>query len=188
MDDGSKDGSGKICDQLAAKDTRIKVIHKTNGGICSARNAGLKEAAGEYIAFCDNDDIYLPGLLEDNYALAKKYDADVVRYSRSYRTVKDGKVIAEERPLLKQVYTAVHSLLQILIRSTKPERNLGRYLPESFLQKNQIDFDETMKFGYEDLDFITKIYLCGPSVVLNPKTYYVWIMRYAHSTSGKDRH
>ena len=92
VDDGSKDGSGKICDQLAAKDTRIKVIHKTNGGICSARNAGLKEAAGEYIAFCDNDDIYLPGLLEDNYALAKKYDADVVRYSRSYRTVKDGKV------------------------------------------------------------------------------------------------
>lgn len=71
VDDGSKDGSGKICDQLAAKDTRIKVIHKTNGGICSARNAGLKEAAGEYIAFCDNDDIYLPGLLEDNYALAK---------------------------------------------------------------------------------------------------------------------
>ena len=83
VDDGSKDGSGKICDQLAAKDTRIKVIHKTNGGICSARNAGLKEAAGEYIAFCDNDDIYLPGLVEYNYALAKKYDADVVRYSRS---------------------------------------------------------------------------------------------------------
>ena len=44
VDDGSKDGSGKICDQLAAKDTRIKVIHKTNGGICSARNAGLKES------------------------------------------------------------------------------------------------------------------------------------------------
>ena len=71
VDDGSKDGSGKICDQLAAKDTRVKVIHKTNGGICSARNAGLKMAAGEYIAFCDNDDIYLPELLEDNYALAK---------------------------------------------------------------------------------------------------------------------
>ena len=88
VDDGSKDGSGKICDQLAAKDTRVKVIHKTNGGICSARNAGLKMAAGEYIAFCDNDDIYLPELLEDNYALAKKYDADVVRYSRSYRTVR----------------------------------------------------------------------------------------------------
>ena len=63
VDDGSKDGSGKICDQLAAKDTRIKVIHKTNGGICSARNAGLKEAAGEYIAFCDNDDIYLPSCI-----------------------------------------------------------------------------------------------------------------------------
>ena len=124
VDDGSKDGSGKICDQLAAKDTRIKVIHKTNGGICSARNAGLKEAAGEYIAFCDNDDIYLPGLLEDNYALAKKYDADVVRYSRSYRTVKDGKVIAED-----------HSLLQILIRSTKPEKESGPVFTEELFYR-----------------------------------------------------
>ena len=186
VDDGSKDGSGKICDQLAAKDTRIKVIHKTNGGICSARNAGLKEAAGEYIAFCDNDDIYLPGLLEDNYALAKKYDADVVRYSRSYRTVKDGKVIAEEKTSFKAgVYSSSQFAANFDQINKAGEGIWAGIYRRAFLQKNQIDFDETMKFGYEDLDFITKIYLCSPSVVLNPKTYYVWIMRYAHSTSGK---
>ena len=186
VDDGSKDGSGKICDQLAAKDTRIKVIHKTNGGICSARNAGLKEAAGEYIAFCDNDDIYLPGLLEDNYALAKKYDADVVRYSRSYRTVKDGKVIAEEKTSFKAgVYSSSQFAANFDQINKAGEGIWAGIYRRAFLQKNQIDFDETMKFGYEDLDFITKLYLCSPSVVLNPKTYYVWIMRYAHSTSGK---
>ena len=62
VDDGSKDRSGKICDELAQKDKRVKVIHKQNGGICSARNCALKLAKGEYIAFCDNDDMYLPGL------------------------------------------------------------------------------------------------------------------------------
>ena len=82
VDDGSKDNSGKICDQYAEKDNRVKVFHKQNGGICSARNKGLEEAEGEYIAFCDNDDLYLEGLLEDSYRLAKKNNADVVRYSR----------------------------------------------------------------------------------------------------------
>ena len=96
VDDGSKDRSGKICDELAQKDKRVKVIHKQNGGICSARNCALKLAKGEYIAFCDNDDMYLPGLLKDNYELAKKHNADVVRYSRKYQTVRDGKVVTEE--------------------------------------------------------------------------------------------
>ena len=121
---------------LQQKDGRVKVIHKTNGGICSARNAGLKMAVGEYIAFCDNDDIYLPGLLEDNYALAKKYDADVVRYSRS---LSHGQRRQSDRrrkdPFLKQVYTAVHSLLQILIRSTKPEKESGPVFTEELFYR-----------------------------------------------------
>ena len=56
VDDGSKDGSGIICDQYAQKDTRVVVLHKQNGGVSSARNAGMKIAQGEYIAFVDSDD------------------------------------------------------------------------------------------------------------------------------------
>ena len=56
VDDGSKDGSGAICDRFAGTDNRITVIHKENGGLSSARNAGLKAADGEYIAFIDSDD------------------------------------------------------------------------------------------------------------------------------------
>ena len=56
VDDGSTDGSGKICDEYANQDNRIKVIHKQNGGLVSARKAGLKEATGKYIAFVDSDD------------------------------------------------------------------------------------------------------------------------------------
>ncbi|MBO5105934.1 MAG: glycosyltransferase family 2 protein [Clostridia bacterium] len=56
IDDGSKDQSGQICDQLAEKDDRIVVIHKENGGLSSARNAGLDVCKGEYISFIDSDD------------------------------------------------------------------------------------------------------------------------------------
>ena len=56
VDDGSTDNSGKICDEYAEKDCRIKVIHKDNWGVSSARNVGLENSVGEYIMFCDSDD------------------------------------------------------------------------------------------------------------------------------------
>ena len=57
VDDGSKDKSGELCDTLAKKDSRITVIHKENGGLSSARNAGIKAAKGDYLLFLDSDDI-----------------------------------------------------------------------------------------------------------------------------------
>lgn len=56
VNDGSVDNSGAICDEYAAKDSRVRVFHKANGGVSSARNLGIKEALGEYITFCDADD------------------------------------------------------------------------------------------------------------------------------------
>ena len=57
INDGSTDSSGKICDYFAAIDSRIRVFHRKNGGVSSARNVGLKNAAGEYIVFIDSDDV-----------------------------------------------------------------------------------------------------------------------------------
>ncbi len=76
VDDGSPDGCGAMCDEYAKKDERIKVIHKENGGLSSARNAGLDIATGDYIAFVDSDDRITPDAYENLLkALDGKSDA-----------------------------------------------------------------------------------------------------------------
>lgn len=77
IDDGSPDKSGRICDEYAKKDHRIRVLHKPNGGVSSARNLGLKEAKGEYIGFVDSDDYIAPQMYEVLINNIEKYDADI---------------------------------------------------------------------------------------------------------------
>lgn len=78
IDDGSTDESGALCDAFAAGDSRIQVLHKENGGLSSARNAGLDLAAGEYIAFLDSDDFVEPRAYEKMLVCAKRNEADLV--------------------------------------------------------------------------------------------------------------
>jgi len=78
VDDGSKDDCGKICDEYAEKDSRIIVIHKENGGLVTARKAGLKAASGKYIGFVDGDDWIEPELYEHMYNLAEKHQVAFV--------------------------------------------------------------------------------------------------------------
>ena len=74
VDDGSPDNCGKICDEYAKKDNRLKVIHKENGGLSSARNAGLDIATGEYISFVDSDDYVSNKFIENlSFYLKNKY-------------------------------------------------------------------------------------------------------------------
>ena len=77
IDDGSTDQTAQICDEDAACDNRIKVVHKMNAGVASARNDALDMATGSMIAFCDADDHYEPDMLERLYDAMKKYGADM---------------------------------------------------------------------------------------------------------------
>lgn len=65
IDDGSKDESGRICDEYAAKYARVRAFHKPNGGVSSARNLGLDNAIGKWVTFCDADDVVLPSWLSN---------------------------------------------------------------------------------------------------------------------------
>ena len=78
VDDGSSDCCGAICDEYAAQDDRIHVIHKENGGMSDARNAGLKEASGEFIYFLDSDDYIVPEAIELLVQKAESTQADIV--------------------------------------------------------------------------------------------------------------
>ncbi|MDR2912185.1 MAG: glycosyltransferase [Alistipes sp.] len=79
VDDGSRDRSGAICDAAAARDPRVKVIHKANGGVSAARNDGIEASRGEWIAFCDNDDFYAPAMLERLLEICLTTDADIAQ-------------------------------------------------------------------------------------------------------------
>ena len=78
IDDGSKDSSGAICDEYAARDSRVKVFHKENGGVSSARNAGLAIASGDWIMHLDGDDWIAPDIQERLIRKGEDTGADIV--------------------------------------------------------------------------------------------------------------
>lgn len=81
IDDGSPDRSGEICDVLAGQDARIRVIHKSNGGLSDARNAGIDASTGDWLAFVDSDDWLDPRMLEILKIQAEKYGAEIAECS-----------------------------------------------------------------------------------------------------------
>lgn len=77
VDDGSTDDSGKICDEYVKKDNRVRVFHKENGGVSSARNLGLDKVRGEWVTFCDADDFVYPDWL-GNFGVLKNKNYDII--------------------------------------------------------------------------------------------------------------
>ncbi|MBR2339971.1 MAG: glycosyltransferase [Clostridia bacterium] len=106
VDDGSPDNCGAICDEYEEKDGRIKVIHKENGGLSSARNAGLDIASGEYIGFIDSDDFISPRMYERLYDAIKRAGADLCKcdFLRFSEGQDMEEAIAEETLAEERVY------------------------------------------------------------------------------------
>ncbi len=120
VDDGSPDQCGRICDDYAKEDNRITVIHKENGGLSDARNAGLDAVHGEYIVFVDSDDFIAEDYVETLMQCLKKYDADVAMCSYAvtasveldesiFKASRDETVeVCDRRELLNNLYDANH--------------------------------------------------------------------------------
>ena len=98
VDDGSKDGSGTLLDELVADEPRFRVFHRENGGTSVARNFALSQARGRYIAFLDEDDVYRPQMLEVLHAAAEKTGADVVGCEKVDFAEETHPVFADEVP------------------------------------------------------------------------------------------
>ena len=185
IDDGSSDGSGAICDDLAAGDSRVRVVHKKNEGMCSARNLGIQLAQGEYLGFADNDDLMLPGLLRDNYALAKEHDADCVRFGRRCVTTNEcGDIIQTSELVPKQLEVLNgDELFERYEQLMFTEAVWTGLFRKSCIVANGITFDERLRHGSEDRLFVTHVFEHARTIVLNPGIYYVWQRRVGHSAS-----
>lgn len=188
VDDGSTDGSSERCDKFADKDNRIKVIHQNNGGICNARNRALNIAVGEYIAFADHDDEYLPGLLKTAYGEAKKYDADIVKFSKREIILKKQKIIRERNYVLtndifnrEDIKCSFFTLL---------ERGVFMCVWDGIYRKKMlidyaIKFDEYFKNGGEDIAFMMQMIKAASTWITISNVYYLHYIRKGFSTSAK---
>lgn len=110
VDNGSTDRSGQIADEYAAKDSRIRVIHRERGNIGSGRNTGLDAAAGEYIAFIDDDDWAEPDFLEFLLHLITENNADVSICGAADKAFDEKKVMAAEEALVELMWRKKYNM------------------------------------------------------------------------------
>ncbi|WP_368646146.1 glycosyltransferase family 2 protein [Alkalibacterium putridalgicola] len=191
VNDQSTDNSAEICDQLKNEDDRIKVIHlEKNLGICGARNRGMSEAEGEYVAFCDNDDFFLTTLIEDNYSIAKKTEADMVKFGRKLIDVdSNDKVLREKETPLKKAsgfneQTKMDHYFYMKSKGLLMNVWNGIYRL-ALIKEENIFFNEFMRYGSEDADFSYRYFMAAKTIAVNPKAYYIHYRRDASSTSRK---
>lgn len=182
VDDGSKDNTGNICDEYAAKDTRIKVIHKTNGGVSSARNNGMDAATGKYISFVDGDDWIDPQMYETLYNNALKYNADISCCGIAQRQI-DGRISTLADDELK-FFNREQLIKGFFDDSLIKETMYGPY--NKIIKKELIKghrFDTRFAIG-EDLLFMFECLEMAESTVLDNKPMYQYIKRPGSATTS----
>lgn len=170
VDDGTKDNSGMICDEYAQKDNRIKVIHKENGGLSDARNAGMRMATGEYIAFVDGDDYIENDMYEFLYNELKKENADISICNR-YLAYENGTIKNIEKHKTRKILNNVEGLIELNSFTSFDMAVWDKlYKKEIF---NGIEFPKGKNF--EDYYVMHKIIAKASKIVYNstPKYYYV---------------
>lgn len=157
VDDGTKDNSGKIIDSLAEKDSRIRVIHKTNGGVSSARNAGLEIANGEYVVFVDGDDYVDKDYVSYFLTLAVNNECDIAMNLKNHTykpadVKQDNQRVISALTAMEYIYTG-----EIFVAVW------NKMYKMSFLRNNGLIFDtdywygEGMLFNISCLQFVDKV-------------------------------
>lgn len=177
IDDGSPDECGKICDDYAKTDRRIRVIHQSNQGAAAARNNGIKVACGEYIGFVDSDDYINRHFLSTLYSKITKTNADLAMCNLSLIQGKAFKVqdhLFANDELLDRAGITIRLYGNIFFnKNTSGYFSLcNKLFKKSIIMKCNIFIDENMSFG-EDMIFVIK-YLsqCKNIVFSNQSLYY----------------
>ena len=169
VDDGSTDSSGIICDAYAVLDKRVRVIHKENGGLASARNAGVLEAHGQYIAYVDSDDWVEPDFIERllNACIEKSAEMSICRY----RDVYDEKSVSHEEENFQMVWTGKDAVNHRILDEDK--YRIGTTAFNKFY-KRELVADMCFPEGkyYEDIVYGVQAMLRAKRVVYINKALY----------------
>lgn len=181
VDDGSTDGSPAICDHYKHADDRITVIHKPNGGLSSARNAGLDAAAGKYIYFVDSDDYIEPVLLENAVAVMEEKSCDWVGFGM-VKEDPDGNLI--ERIGFKPCEVSVASeedrmrfLLKYLLNYRTGWEACSHIFRGDIIRDNHLRFVSERIVFAEDALFSFMYWLYAGSCVVIEKQMYHYVQR-----------
>lgn len=170
VNDGSPDSCGVICDEYAAKDERIKVIHKANGGVSSARNVGLAAATGDYIGWVDSDDWIETDMFEYLLDGARECDADVAVCGRIEAYSDHQRAIGWERKTVLSRNEAIRYLLE--------DGVLRNYLWDKLWRRElfrDIVFPEGKTF--EDVATVYRLLEKADKVVCLPECKYFYLQR-----------
>lgn len=173
VDDGSKDNSGVICDGYAAKDPRVKVIHKENGGLSSARNCGLEAATGEYIAFVDSDDWIEPDAYGHLMNLMEKYNVKLVCGGRYDVSGKTGEKTIGLCPKREEVITAEALVGRIFLWDGCDSSACDKLYHHSLLKTFRFPEGKVC----EDVPVTYKIVLQAEKVALSDRPFYNYYHR-----------
>lgn len=178
VDDGSVDNSGNICDEYATKDSRIQVVHKKNGGVCSARNIGLLNANGEWIYFVDSDDILYPNALSlfDEMTL-NSVDAIMAGYTVSPEYY--------DRIILKNIQNkySIKSIRDALMEMYMPtDFSYQGYLwcklfKKSIIVENSLQFNEAISFNEDRLFIVEYLCKCKNPIAYTTNPVYGYVNR-----------
>ncbi len=182
VDDGSPDECPRICDSYKEKDARIKVVHKPNGGLASARRAGIKVAEGDYVFNLDSDDLVENDTLECAHKIIKETDAELVSFS--YRWVKNGQTMNITNDGLDEGLYAGEDIEKYIYPKLLMDKNMGhmsyylsgKAVKRELLTPHQLSVDEKISLG-EDLCCVVPCYLSAKSVYISKKTAYLYTVR-----------
>lgn len=180
IDDGSKDSSGKICDEYATKDSRVRVFHKENGGVSSARNFALNIANSPWIAMVDSDDYVKNNYLKDLYNEITEYDADFV--IQDFEFIKEsGKIIEKWYNPIKRVY-GNENIAMLLKEQSLDSRGctVGMLFSKEIIVNNKISYPLNVRFG-EDSCFLFRYLKYATKIACSDNANYCYI---DHPTSA----
>lgn len=167
VDDGSPDGSGAICDEYARRDGRVRVFHKANGGLASARQVALEHASGEYYIVCDSDDWVEPSMYEDLYREAVAQQADMVICDNYYNYPDGRQVLAHNFP---DDCTPDGLMRGILMRRFTGS-SWNKLVRRELFDRYGLYWEEGIDLG-EDVFMFLKLLQHPIKVVTLPKAYY----------------